>query len=206
MSLLLLFRRTPVLQAAATFNGGSALSAHATLQELAAATFAGSGSFSALTTLRGDIEARFAGAGALSIEGRAVQIIRPNADETDGGWTNELGGTELFSHIDEHLIDDADYIQSSPDPVTDLTKIAFGDTDSGGITQPAVLRYRYKKEGIGIVNLQVRLLQGATEIASWAHNDISALYVTGQQTLTEGEVEAIADPNDLFIEFTADAA
>src|SRR3954468_16329145 len=128
--------------------------------------------------------------------------LRPDADSIDGGWTNELGGTSLFSSIDETSADDSDYIRSSINPVADIAKISLGNP-SGGVGAPAKIRYRYKKDSTTTVNLTVRLLQGVTEIASWTHTGISSSYVTTEQTLTAPQLASITDFTDLYIVFEA---
>jgi hypothetical protein len=54
-----------------------------------------------------------------------------------------------------------------------------------------------------VLNLRVRLLQGATEIAAWTHNDISSSFVTETQPLSSGQFSSITNFNDLYLEFTA---
>jgi hypothetical protein len=129
-------------------------------------------------------------------------FLRPDADSIDGGWTNELGGTELFASIDESVASDTDYIQSSINPVSDVAKISLSDP-STAVTTPVKIRYRYKKSEAAATNLTVRLLQGAVEIAAWTHTDISASFVTTEQTLTAPQFASITNFNDLYIEFTA---
>ncbi len=132
------------------------------------------------------------------------QYMRPDADDTDGTWTNELGGTTLFSSIDEGDADDADYIQSASVPVNDLCKISLGNPGVN-LSDPVEVQYRYWKVGAAQVDLRVRLLQGASEIASWTHTAISTGALTATQTLSAGELAAITDANDLYIEFRANA-
>lgn len=130
--------------------------------------------------------------------------LRPDADSIDGGWTNELGGTILFSSIDESTLDDADYIQSSVNPSADIAKISLSNPGYA-VGEPAKLRYRYKKDASPTADLTVRLLQGATQIASWTHSGISTSFVTTTQTLSAPEFASITDFNDLYIEFTANS-
>jgi hypothetical protein len=130
-------------------------------------------------------------------------LLRPNADSSDGSWTNQSGNqTNLFASIDEVTADDdTTYIRSVVSPAGDVCKIAFGDPP-GGVTTPMRIRYRYRKNtGGGAINLQVRLLQGTTSVWSTTHNDISSGYVTADTSITPSPV--ITDATDLFIEFTA---
>lgn len=128
--------------------------------------------------------------------------IRPDADNTDGSWTTDSGGTTLFAALDETVADDADYIQSALRPSNDLCKIGLSDP-SGTMTEPMKVRYRYKKDlaGDGSIELRVRLLQGTTQITSWTHSNIAASFVTAEQTLSSGEFASITDFTDLYLEF-----
>jgi hypothetical protein len=135
-------------------------------------------------------------------EAVVVDYLIPDGDVIDGGWTNELGGTVLFTSIDEAVIDDADYIRSSTNPVADLCKVSISDPFTVA-TEPMSVNYRYKKSGFPVLNLRVRLLQGATEIAAWTHNDISSSFVTETQPLSSGQFSSITNFNDLYLEFTA---
>lgn len=128
--------------------------------------------------------------------------LRPDADSIDGSWTNELGGTVLFSSIDETVASDTDYIRSSVNPSSDLAKISLSNP-SGGFSAPVVLRYRYRKTSTQTANLAVRLLQGATQIAAFTHTAISDSFVTTEQTLTQPQLALITDFTDLYIELTA---
>ena len=133
-----------------------------------------------------------------------VLRLIPDADVSDGGWTNEAGGSVLFSSIDEAVVDDADYIISSVNPVNDIARISISDPSSG-VGEPVIVRYRYKKIGDTTpTDLIVRLFQGASEVVEWTHSGISTSFVTAEQTLTTPEFEAITDFDDLFLEFEAD--
>ena len=132
-------------------------------------------------------------------------IARPSADSVDGGWTNQLGSqVNLFDSINEPTPpDDADYIRSSDNPlVADITKIKL-ESILTPVQEPFYVRYRYKKVGSAAIDLTVRLMQGATEIAEWTHPDVSATFDTQQQTLTTPQFSAISDFTNLFLEFEA---
>ena len=59
--------------------------------------------------------------------GAALQYARPTSDVADGSWLNELGtGTNLFASVDEVSVDDADWIQSAENPVSDTVKLGLG--------------------------------------------------------------------------------
>jgi hypothetical protein len=133
-----------------------------------------------------------------------VQILRPDADVTDGTWTTESGGSNLFASIDEQVASDTDYIQSAVTPVNDECEVSLGNPP-GPIIAPFKVRYRYKKTIGQQINLVVKLVQGTTVIATWTHNDISTSIVQATQTLTGGEAANVTDPSDLRLRFSANA-
>lgn len=147
-------------------------------------------------------QATFAGGGAVSAGGTALSSLQPDADSTDGGWTDQSLGTSLFAAIDEIISSDADYIQSNTNPVIDICKIRLSDP-TGTPTQPFIVLYRYCKAGLSTKGLRVRLLQGTAEIASWLHNDLTEIFVVAEQTLTAAQFAAITDFTNLFLEFSA---
>jgi hypothetical protein len=135
-----------------------------------------------------------------------VQFARPTTDVTDGGWTDQAGGTALAAAIDEAAPDDADYVRSATNPaVADVVEIALGPLTDPGTTGGHKIRYRYAKDApAGVqIDLTVRLMDGATEIAVWTHTDIGATLTSVEQTLTSGEAGAITDYTDLRLRFEA---
>ena len=134
-----------------------------------------------------------------------LTYIRPDADDTDGGWTDDGGATTLFDHIDESSATDSDYIQSSNNPDHDIVKLRLSDPAVSLLQRPATVRYRYRKKGDPnqSMNLTATLLQGSTAIASWTHSDIDTSFTTAEQTLTEAQFNSISDFTDLFIQFDA---
>lgn len=126
-------------------------------------------------------------------------FLRPNADDVDGNWLNESGSnTNLFASLDETVASDTDYIQSPATPVNEVCRIALGDP-TGTPAEPFVLRYRFNNSGGA--TLQVRLMQGATPIASW--NETGSGWTTSVRTLTSPQFAAITDFTNLFVELTA---
>lgn len=133
-------------------------------------------------------------------------FLRPDADNSAGTWTNEVGSTPLWSSIDESAASDTDYIQSVNKPSVAICKISLSDP-VGSPVQPTVVRYRHKKldtAGRG-VQLKVRLKQGTTTIAEWVHPDDGTSFVTDAQNLTDPQFAAITDFTNLFLEFEATA-
>lgn len=138
--------------------------------------------------------------------GAVLLFLRPDADDSDGGWTNELGvATDLFASIDESSPDDDDFIQSSISPSSDICRVRLS-APASGVGEPVNLRYRYKKTGTETVDLTVRLLEGSTPIAEWQHVGVSSSFVTATQTLTGPQFAAISDFGNLYIEFEANVS
>lgn len=138
----------------------------------------------------------------------ATLFIRPDADDTDGNWVNELNSNvNLFASIDEVAASDADYIRSASRPAADKCKVRLSDPSGVRDTSSAhVLKYRYYKQGDDVIDLTVRLVQGAsTVIATWTHSGIGASVVEASQTLTAPQVASITNDTDLYLEFEADA-
>ena len=148
------------------------------------------------------VQATFAGSGGMSFLGYAQRALQPDADSSDGLWTDQTGGTNLNAQISEMIADDSNYIQSSVNPVIDVCKISLSDP-SGSPTLPISVQYRYKKTGTSNVDLKVRLLQGTTEIAAWLHTNIGTSFLVADQALTSPQFAAISDFTNLFLEFTA---
>lgn len=140
-----------------------------------------------------------------SVESTILEFLRPNADVTDGSWTNELGNnTNLFASIDEETANDSDYIRSSDSPTNDTAEVALSDPSGGTVASGAhIVRYRYRAVGSTDMNLTVALYEGGTEIASWTHNNVGTGYVDQSQTLTAPQVASITDYTNLRLRFTA---
>lgn len=150
-------------------------------------------------------------AGSYSVTGQDVTLehrfyLRPDADVSDGTWTDQAGGSDLFAAIDEATFDDADYIKSASNPVNDTCVVSLGDPGKTPV-QPARVKYRYWREGeTGAIELRVRLLEGASQIAVWTHSGISATHTTVEQELSGAEFAAITDFTNLRLEFRGNAS
>lgn len=172
---------------------------------LARATLAGAGSLSGIL-YKAPGSGRFAGAGGLSFEAAITQVLylHPDADDTDGSWTNEAASaTNLFASIDESWpAVDTDYIQSVHDPAPDICKIRLSNP-AGSLNDPTRVRTKYYSRGESPGTLVVRLKQGATEIASWTYGNIAGIPTASVETLTAPQLAAITDPTDLFLWFEA---
>lgn len=128
---------------------------------------------------------------------------RPGGDISTGSWRNETGGTTLFSSIDETTADNTDYIRSGNNPTNDICEISLTSPVGGIINGPIKYRYGKKNNNTVVVNLRVRLMQGATEIAAWNHVNIPFTPVDATQFLTAPQFAAITDPSNLRLQFIA---
>lgn len=168
-------------------------------------TFPGLGSLSGIL-YKAPGSASFVGAGGLSFDAAITQVLylHPDADDTDGSWTNEVASAvNLFASIDESWpAVDTDYIQSVHDPNPDICKIRLSNP-AGGLGDPTRVRTKYYSRGESPGTLTVRLKQGATEIASWAYGNIVGIPTASVETLTAPQLAAITDPTDLFLWFEA---
>lgn len=134
------------------------------------------------------------------------QKLRPTSDISVGTWVPiPSSPTTLYDKLDEVVADDADYIQSSLSPVSaDICEVKFGAGQDPASSIGHILRYRYKKDATGgdRIDLTVRLMQGATEIANWVHTNIDAV-TQGQQTLTGTQADSITDYTNLRVRMEA---
>jgi hypothetical protein len=136
-------------------------------------------------------------------ESGTPQYARPNADISLGGWTDQDDGTtNIYQSIDEVTPSDLDYIKSSVNPTSDVVVIGLESKPAPIVDTGHVLRYRYRKEGSGTVNINVALMEGSSVIASWQHDDIGAI-TTAEQTLTELQAGSITDYSNLRFRVTA---
>lgn len=136
-----------------------------------------------------------------------VQIARPTGDAAAGGWTNQAGAaTNLYQSIDEASASEADYVQSSVSPATpDVYKATLSPLVDPVSSAGHVVRYRIAKSETGgdPISVVVRLMQGSTQIASWAHHDVSSTITPVAQTLTGAQADAITDYAALALTFEA---
>jgi hypothetical protein len=83
-------------------------------------------------------------------------------------------------------------------PINDEFEIAL-NAATGPLSAPVNLDIYYKKENNNAtpMTLKVRLMQGATEIASWTYTGISSTFFERQETLTAPQIAAITDWSEL---------
>lgn len=126
-----------------------------------------------------------------------AQLARPTADVNVGGW-EQVGyaegatGLELFSSVDEEVVDDADAIFMA-DSFGDACVLRFGELQepaAGTVT----LRVRYRRlEASANTYMSVELLDGETIVASRTILVDGEAYLTADLVLTSAERDAIAD-------------
>lgn len=135
-----------------------------------------------------------------------TQLLKPASDVAAGAWTTQAGsGTGLYAVIDEVSVSDSDYIQSEIKPSSSVCTIALEAGSDPGVHTGHLVRYRYAKNAASgnAIGLTVRLMQGATEIASWTHTNISESWTTVEQTLTSTQAGNITDYSVLRLQFEA---
>jgi hypothetical protein len=128
------------------------------------------------------------------------------SDVSDGSWLTNAGSATLYAAIDETTASDADFIQSSASPASaDVCEIQFQALNDPSSSAGHNVSYRYQKDVAAgdQINLTVRLMQGATEIAAWTHTNIGLGWTGVTQTLTGTQADAITNYGDLRLRFEA---
>lgn len=135
------------------------------------------------------------------------QFARPSADTVRTGWTDQAGGTtNVYATIDEASADDADYVKTPTPPGTNEFETLLTAVTDPVSSTGHVMRWRRRKQpasGSAQVNLTVRLMQGATQIASVADTNLPGTFTDTSYTLSGAEADAITDYSDLRLEFVA---
>ena len=133
-----------------------------------------------------------------------AQYARPDADDTDGNWTDKDGGTTLYTSIDEASADDATTYIKSPDSSSDdacIVRLSDVSTPSAG---NAYIKYTALTEDSGggtAPALRLELLQGSTVKATTNNAGVD----TGSWTAysyTISDVSGISDWADLKMRIT----
>ena len=136
----------------------------------------------------------------------APQLGTAISDVSDGSWTDQGGGTSLYSAIDETPYSDSDYIRSSESPSADICEVRLTAVSDPVSSSGHVFRYRYGKDlpNGKQMNLVVRLREGAsTTIVTWTHNNIASGFIEAEQILSGGEADSISNYGDLRLRFEA---
>jgi hypothetical protein len=130
-----------------------------------------------------------------------VPLYSPGSDVTDGGWTTNVGGTNLSPAIDEEPPSDADYIQSSQAPSGDIVEVKYvGVIDPQSLTGHVI---RYRIRGDNGTKVTVAFVCGTTIIKQWIHDPAPLAFTEFDQTLSQGEAASIADYSDLRLRLIA---
>ena len=134
----------------------------------------------------------------------AIEYIVPNADNSDGSWTNNVGNnTDLYSYVDNGIsggtVDNNTFIQSS---TTTTVALDIG-TIAGTRTASSDVIFRYMHSG-NFITHTVALYEGATQIwESFQQNiDASAGFIENEQTIPSNDIDNITDYSDLNVRVT----
>jgi hypothetical protein len=77
-----------------------------------------------------------------------VQKIRPDADQSIGTWTTDIGGTtNLWDALNEVTASDADYVKSAVNPTNNELIVTLTNPDDPLSSTGHVVRFRYRKTG-----------------------------------------------------------
>ena len=136
----------------------------------------------------------------------ANQIARPDADDTDGNWTDKDGGTTLYTSIDDTSTgDDATTFIKVADDYSDevcIVRLEDVDTPASG---DAWIKYKALTEDAfgsgGQPGLKLELLQGSTVKATTTNNSVDTSSWTAY-TYTISDVSGISDWTDLKMRIT----
>lgn len=127
------------------------------------------------------------------------QYARPNADISNTGWTPSTG-SDLYPMVGETVRDDDTYIYTNT--AGSLCELALSD-----VTDPATsadhlpsLVLSAPSGGGGMI---VRLMEGASQRASWTYDPLPTSATLYQPTLTGGEADSITDYANLRYQFEA---
>jgi hypothetical protein len=125
--------------------------------------------------------------------------IFPVSDITDGGWTDQAGGSNITDAIDE--IDASNYAVSSYAPVNDPVRFQF--PSAVGAALPFKVAYAIYAEGTTRVSTTVNLYSAGILIATWLHPYTGMALEVFEQYLTSTQFAAITDLADLEGELIA---
>ncbi len=133
-------------------------------------------------------------------------LAPPTADVSNpGGFTNESGGGTLWSHIDETVPDDQDYLQSPLHPAAAECEVAVQAIADPHLSTCHEVDIRYGKDAAGgdNIDITVQLRQGAVVIASQLFQNVGAGFTLGKLALTAAQADAITDYTNLRLHFIA---
>jgi hypothetical protein len=133
-----------------------------------------------------------------------VQYARPDADDTDGNWTDKSGGAVLYTSIDEASADDATtYIKVADNGSDEACIVRLGDVSAPG-SSGTYIKYKAMTQdnsGMGAPSLKMELLQGTTVKATTTNTGVSTGAFTAY-SYTISDVSGISDWTDLKMRIT----
>ena len=128
--------------------------------------------------------------------------VRPSSDVTLGGWTNESGGTSLFSSLNEASRSDVSLVRSVDNPANATFEVALSNPNALNDGTLNIVIGKGINNAIPI-DQTVYLIQGTTTIASWVYGDVPYGPTLKTETLTGPQLAAISNFADLRIRVTA---
>ena len=134
-----------------------------------------------------------------------VQYARPDADDTDGNWTDKDGGTTLYTSIDDTSTgDDATtFIKVADQSSNEVCIVRLSDVSAPG-TSGTYIKYKALTEdnmGMGQPGLKLELLQGSTVKATTTNSSVDTSSFTAY-SYTISDVSGISDWTDLKMRIT----
>ena len=134
-----------------------------------------------------------------------VQYARPDADDTDGNWTDKDGGTTLYTSIDEASADDSTtYIMVTDTGSNEVCIVRLGDVSAPGSSGTYIKYKAMTEDSIFTGNppdLKLELLQGSTVKATTTNASVSTSSFT-DYSYTISDVSGISDWTDLKMRLT----
>ena len=127
------------------------------------------------------------------------QFARPDQDINVNNWQV----APLYKKIDETAYDDSDYIDQVSNAATNLaTNVSLSSMLDPQTSTGHKIRYRYAKDVSGgmTVDIQVRLFQGNTLIATDTKTNIGTTFTTATYTLTASEADSITSYSNLTLQ------
>lgn len=127
-----------------------------------------------------------------------AQFARPDSDISTGSWTGS------YTAIDEVTASDADFITSDDNTSPDTFECGLSNVTDPVSSTGHIVRWRWRKEATGghTINPVVRLMQGATTIASKTVAAFdTATFTDDSFTLSGAEADSITDYTDLRLQF-----
>jgi hypothetical protein len=134
-----------------------------------------------------------------------AQYARPDADDTDGDWTDKDGGTTLYTSIDEASADDATtYIKVEDTGSNEVCIVRLSDVSAPG-SSGTYIKYKALTEDNAFTgnppDLKLELLQDTIVKATTTNTSVSTGSFTSY-SYTISDVSGISDWTDLKMRLT----